>query len=61
MGSKMATDMKQVVKSNKNDMTLHVALIMKSDEISKSDALVVAYAEGVSGLRTRLNPAGVPK
>lgn len=49
----MAIDHKPTIKAHKNNFALHVALIMR-DNISKPDALILAYAEGASGLNTRL-------
>lgn len=41
----------------KLDHELHVALIMRQDDVAKSKALVTAYAEGAAGLASRLGGA----
>lgn len=38
------------------DFDLHVALIMRGDNVAKSKAVFRAWIEGRSGLETRLNP-----
>lgn len=40
---------------NKQNFELHVALIMRTDETTKSHAIVTAYAEGEAGLVRRLD------
>lgn len=42
------------VKREANNFALHVLLIMKDGEKSKTKAQAVAYAEGNAGLRKRL-------
>lgn len=42
-------------KAAKLDHDLHVALLMKKEKLSKSDAIVMAYLDGLSGLNDRLN------
>lgn len=56
----MSPEEKKRLTKAKNNHTLHVALIMR-DEVSKADALVVAYSEGQSGLNARLNVTGAAK
>lgn len=44
----------------KQDFTLHVALIMKQDDLSKNAATVRAYTEGARGLDQRLGQGKLP-
>lgn len=39
----------------KRDHDLHVALIMRKEDVTKSHALVIAYREGQLGLSKRLD------
>lgn len=39
----------------KRDHELHVALIMRKEDVTKSHALVIAYREGQIGLSKRLD------
>lgn len=47
---------KKMIAAKQRDFTLHVALIMKQNEVSKTKALFVAWMEGETGLGTRLQP-----
>lgn len=43
------------IKAAKLDHDLHVALLMKREKLSKPDAIVMAYLDGIIGLQDRLN------
>ncbi|QCS37247.1 hypothetical protein [Tortoise microvirus 74] len=43
------------IKAAKLDHELHVALLMKREGLSKPDATVMAYLDGLNGLNDRLN------
>lgn len=45
---------KTKIKAAKNDHMIHVGLIMRSHNLGKSDAAVLAYVEGKDGLDARL-------
>lgn len=45
---------KKAIAKAKADHDLHVLLIIRQDEISKSKAITIAYAEGAAGLKERL-------
>lgn len=53
----MKPEDKKRAKDARNDHTLHVALVMR-DDVGKADAILIAYAEGRSGLSARLNKTG---
>lgn len=45
---------KKALAKRRNDFNLHVMLIMRQDDVSKSAAVFAAYCEGDAGLRDRL-------
>ncbi|QCS37238.1 hypothetical protein [Tortoise microvirus 73] len=47
--------LRERVKRAKTDHDLHVLLLMKREGLSKSDAIVMAYLDGLNGLQDRLN------
>jgi len=47
---------KKGLAATKQNMDLHVLLIMKQENISKAQAQANAYSEGAEGLVKRLNP-----
>lgn len=49
-----ATELKKRIKAKRLDHDLHVALLMKRHGLSKPDALILAYLDGVLGLEARL-------
>lgn len=49
-------DLKKRIKAAKLDHDLHIAVIMKREGLSKPDAVVLAYLDGLLGLDARLNP-----
>lgn len=51
----MAKDKKSFAAWKANN-DLHVLLVIKQDGLSKSQAVVQAYFEGVDGLNKRLDP-----
>lgn len=55
MADDVKNGMKIRIKAAKLDHDLHVALLMKRDGLSKSDAIVMAYLDGLQGLNDRLN------
>lgn len=42
------------------DFSLHVALVIRQDDVTKNKALFLAYCEGPKGLEKRLNPSDSP-
>ncbi|MBU1335213.1 MAG: hypothetical protein KJ944_19355 [Alphaproteobacteria bacterium] len=44
------------VKAAKADHDLHVALLVKREKLTKAEAVVMAYLDGLGGLNDRLNP-----
>ena len=44
------------IKAAKLDHDLHIALLMRREGLSKPDAIVLAYLDGLLGLNDRLNP-----
>lgn len=63
----MANEVKPVdgvktrIKAAKLDHDLHVAFLMKREKLSKPDAIVLAYLDGLLGLEDRLNGVGEQK
>lgn len=51
----VATNPKKDFAKAKRDHDLHVALIMRKEDVTKSHALVIAYREGQLGLSKRLD------
>lgn len=49
------------IKAVKLDHDLHVALLMKREKLSKADAVVMAYLDGLGALHDRLNPPAPAK
>lgn len=49
---------KAILAKQKLDFELHVALIMRTDGMTKGKAVFTAWLEGPSGLEKRLVPAG---
>lgn len=47
--------MKTRIKAAKLDHDLHVALLMKREKLSKPEAIVMAYLDGLTGLQDRLD------
>lgn len=50
----MAADLKKRIKAARLDHDVHVLLLMKREKLSKPDALILAYLDGVLGLADRL-------
>ncbi|HEY8577064.1 MAG TPA: hypothetical protein VIL88_12070 [Devosia sp.] len=55
MADEVNKGIKERVKRAKLDHDLHVALLMKREGLSKPDATVMAYLDGLNGLNDRLN------
>lgn len=50
-----AVDPKKEFARVKRDFELHVNLIMRTEDVTKSHALIIAYKEGQTGLSKRLD------
>lgn len=51
----LAKQQRKAHAKNKQNFELHVALIMRTEDVTKSHAIVTAYAEGDAGLTRRLD------